>query len=100
MHAGLRAGDSDLSELGLPGRGVDSLAPNMRFAVLVDAESTQYNLMEAIVEELAKFGTTSIRCVYGDFTKGQLFPWKQVALDLSSESAHMASLASLAFFPM
>ena len=37
----------------------------IRYAVLVDAENTQHSRMELVMEELAKYGTTSIRFVYG-----------------------------------
>ena len=65
--------------------------PPIRYAVLVDAENTQYSRMAFVMEELAKFGTTSIRLVYGDFTKASLLPWRGVALDLSFRSVNAFS---------
>jgi len=65
-----------------------------RYAVLVDAENTQYSRMELVMEELAKFGTTSIRLVYGDFTKPSLSPWRTVALDLSFRSVNAFSFTA------
>jgi len=65
-----------------------------RYAVLVDAENTQYSRMELVMDELANFGTTSIRLVYGDFTKQHLSPWRTVALDLSFRSVNAFSFTA------
>jgi len=66
----------------------------VRYAVLVDAENTQYSRMEYVMEELAKYGATSIRLVYGDFTKQALLPWRSVALNLSFRSVNAFSFTS------
>ena len=46
------------------------------------------------MEELAKYGTTSIRFVYGDFTKPSLRAWRSIALDLSFRSVNAFSFTS------
>ena len=66
----------------------------IRYAVLVDAENTQHSRMELVMEELAKYGTTSIRFVYGDFTKQSLRAWRSIALDLSFRSVNAFSFTS------
>jgi DUF971 family protein len=79
----------------IPQRTLRMVAPApIRYAVLVDAENTQYSRMEPIMEELAKYGATSIRLVYGDFTKQSLFPWRSVALDLSFRSVNAFSFTA------
>ena len=65
-----------------------------RYAVLVDAENTQHSRMDFVMEELAKFGATSIRLVYGDFTKPTLSPWRTVALNLSFRSVNAFSFTA------
>lgn len=66
----------------------------IRYAVLVDAENTQHSRMELVMEELAKYGATSIRFVYGDFTKQSLRAWRSIALDLSFRSVNAFSFTS------
>ena len=53
------------------------------FAVLVDAENSSWRKMEPILEEIAKFGDTTVRRVYGDFTMASLAEWRRVSLELS-----------------
>mmetsp|Transcript_63473 Transcript_63473/g.124644 ORF Transcript_63473/g.124644 Transcript_63473/m.124644 type:complete len:317 (-) Transcript_63473:112-1062(-) len=54
------------------------------YAVLVDAENAQHSSLELIMEEIATMGAdATVRRVYGDFTKPNLAPWKQVSLELS-----------------
>ena len=53
------------------------------YAVLVDAENSSWRKMEPILEEIAKFGDTTVRRVYGDFTMPELKAWRDVSLDLS-----------------
>ena len=61
--------------------------PQRKYAVLVDAENSSWRKMEPILEEIAKFGDTTVRSrqrrVYGDFTMPELKAWRDVSLDLS-----------------
>ncbi|KAJ1485115.1 limkain-b1-type NYN domain-containing protein, partial [Baffinella frigidus] len=52
-------------------------------AVLVDAENSSWRKMEPILNEIALFGDTTVRRVYGDFTMSRLAEWRKVSLDLS-----------------
>eukprot|EP00966_Prymnesium_polylepis_P004244 97206-Prymnesium_polylepis.1 len=102
---------------GWPRMAVTAPSTVVRYAVLVDAENTQYSRMEYVMEvresrahkrrsrpiarpcpiarqELAKYGATSIRLVYGDFTKQALLPWRSVALNLSFRSVNAFSFTS------
>lgn len=48
-------------------------------AVLVDADNVSYSRMGAVLTEVARFGTASVKRVYGDWTKPSLSSWKPVA---------------------
>lgn len=53
---------------------------NSRLAVLIDADNTfsVIPLLEELFEEISKFGNTSIRRIYGDWTDTRLNRWKEV----------------------
>ncbi len=48
-------------------------------AVLVDADNVSHSRMGAVLTEVARFGTASVKRVYGDWTKPALSRWKPVA---------------------
>lgn len=48
-------------------------------AVLVDADNVSHSRMGAVLTEVARFGTASVKRVYGDWTKPGLSSWKSVA---------------------
>ena len=48
-------------------------------AVLVDADNVSHSRMGAVLTEVARFGTASVKRVYGDWTKPSLSRWKPVA---------------------
>lgn len=53
---------------------------NLRLAVLIDADNT-FNvipIIEELFEEISKFGNTSIRRIYGDWTQQNLIRWKEI----------------------
>ena len=51
--------------------------------VLIDADNTKLSAIPAILEEIAKFGATSVRRAYGDWSSSNLNGWKRVMLDHS-----------------
>ncbi|MBM7831966.1 hypothetical protein JOE59_002671 [Agromyces cerinus] len=53
--------------------------PNDLLAVLVDADNVPPSKIGAVLTEVARFGTASVKRVYGDWTKPNLSSWKQVA---------------------
>lgn len=48
-----------------------------RLAVLIDADNTSPRYVRALLDELASFGTASVRRAYGDWTTPQLGGWKR-----------------------
>ncbi|WP_166872807.1 NYN domain-containing protein [Salinibacterium sp. ZJ450] len=53
--------------------------PNDLLAVLVDADNVPPSKIGAVLAEVARFGTASVKRVYGDWTKPNLGSWKPVA---------------------
>ena len=52
-------------------------------AVLIDADNAQASVTEAVLSEVAKFGTSSVKRIYGDWTRPNLSSWKAVLLECS-----------------
>jgi uncharacterized LabA/DUF88 family protein len=53
-----------------------STSDTTRLAVLIDADNTTASLTTALLEEIAKYGTPTIKRAYGDWTTQQLVGWK------------------------
>jgi uncharacterized protein (TIGR00288 family) len=51
------------------------LIGSARLAVLIDADNTSPKYAEALLDELAKYGTPTIKRAYGDFTRPNLSGW-------------------------
>ncbi len=50
----------------------------LRLAVLIDADNAQASVIEALLEEVARFGDAVVRRIYGDFTAPTSAAWKKV----------------------
>ena len=48
-------------------------------AVLIDADNVAASKIDAVLSEVARFGTASVKRIYGDWTNTQLSTWKQAA---------------------
>lgn len=55
----------------------------VKLAVLIDADNASAKMLPALLVEIAKFGTASVRRAYGDWTGSLLQPWKSHLLDHS-----------------
>jgi len=51
--------------------------PTKRLAVLIDADNAQAAVIEALLEEVARFGEATVRRIYGDFTTTSSSSWKK-----------------------
>lgn len=49
--------------------------PDNHIAVLSDAENVSPRNIEGVLQELSKYGTTSVRWIYGDWSSPQLAGW-------------------------
>ena len=54
---------------------------NLRLAVLIDAENVPRNCIKSVMEELAIYGTPTIKRIYGDWTNPSMSGWKQSLLE-------------------
>lgn len=50
---------------------------NAKVAVLIDADNAQALVAENILKEIARYGTTTVKRAYGDWTTPDLGPWKE-----------------------
>jgi hypothetical protein len=55
-------------------------ADAIRLAVLIDSDNTTASLTTELLEEVAKYGTPTIKRAYGDWTTPQLAGWKEELL--------------------
>lgn len=53
----------------------------LRLAVLIDADNIPRKTIKAIMEEIAIYGTPTLKRMYGDFTKPELSGWKTELLE-------------------
>ena len=47
-----------------------------RFAVLIDADNASSSVVREVLEEVAKYGTATVKRAYGDWTTQNLVGWK------------------------
>src|SRR3954469_25332042 len=57
-----------------------STSDTTRLAVLIDSDNTTASLTTELLEEIAKYGTPTIKRAYGDWTTQQLVGWKDELL--------------------
>jgi len=48
-----------------------------RLAMLIDADNASANLIEELLQEVAKYGTAHVKRIYGDWTNTRLNKWKE-----------------------
>lgn len=54
---------------------------DMRLAVLIDSDNVPYAYVKEMLEELARYGTPTIKRIYGDWTSPNVSGWKGVLLE-------------------
>jgi uncharacterized LabA/DUF88 family protein len=54
-----------------------------KLAVLIDADNTPAAIIEGLLAEIAKYGISSVKRIYGDWTSPNLKGWKEVLLEHS-----------------
>ena len=54
---------------------------NLRLAVLIDAENVPRNCIKNVMEEIAIYGTPTIKRIYGDWTSPMISGWKNSLLE-------------------
>ena len=56
-------------------------SPDLRLAVLIDADNVPYANVKEMLEEIERYGTPTIKRIYGDWTQPTLSGWKKVLLE-------------------
>ena len=54
-----------------------------KLAVLIDADNAQPSIVDGLLSEIAKYGTATVKRIYGDWTLSGLKGWKEVLLQYS-----------------
>lgn len=54
---------------------------DLNLAVLIDADNIPYSNIKGMLDEIAKFGTPTIKRIYGDWTKPTVSGWKPALLE-------------------
>ena len=54
---------------------------DIRLAVLIDADNAPRRYLKEVMEEIAVYGTPTIKRIYGDWTNPRLEGWKKVLLE-------------------
>ncbi|MEJ2113794.1 MAG: NYN domain-containing protein [Flavobacteriaceae bacterium] len=52
-----------------------------KFAVLIDGDNIPSKYIKEMMEEIAKYGTPTIKRIYGDWTNPRLAKWKSILLE-------------------
>ncbi len=58
-----------------------AVANQPKLAVLIDADNTQPAIVEGLLAEVAKYGVSSVKRIYGDWTSTNLRSWKERLLE-------------------
>lgn len=53
----------------------------VRIAVLIDADNISHQYLQAMMQEIARYGNPTIKRIYGDWTRPNLSGWKSHLLD-------------------
>lgn len=54
---------------------------NTKLAVLIDGDNVPSKYIKEMMEEITKYGTPTIKRIYGDWTKPHLSKWKAILLE-------------------
>ncbi len=60
---------------------MEEASSDLRLAVLIDADNVPYANVKAMLAEIARYGTPTIKRIYGDWTQPALSGWKKVLLE-------------------
>lgn len=57
------------------------MVKDIKLAVLIDGDNVPSRYVKEMMQEITKYGTPTIKRIYGDWTKPQLSKWKNVLLE-------------------
>ncbi|WP_299925832.1 NYN domain-containing protein [uncultured Nocardioides sp.] len=67
---------------------MDATVSSDRIAVMIDADNTRPSYAEALLSEVAKYGTPTIKRVYGDWTNPHLTQWSRKLNSMGLRAMH------------
>ncbi|MDO5734156.1 MAG: NYN domain-containing protein [Eubacteriales bacterium] len=73
---------------------MDEVLKDTRLAVLIDADNISHHYVEAMMQEIARYGNPTIKRIYGDWTKPNLSGWKSLLLDYAISPAQQFAYTS------
>ena len=57
------------------------MTKDTKLAVLIDGDNVPHKYTKELMEEITKYGTPTIKRIYGDWTKPYLTKWKKILLE-------------------
>jgi uncharacterized LabA/DUF88 family protein len=78
----------------LPFSSQSSETSQAKLAVLIDADNTQPAIIEGLLDEVAKYGISSVKRIYGDWTSTNLRSWKDRLLEYAIQPIQQFSYTS------
>ncbi|WP_418263368.1 NYN domain-containing protein [Flavobacterium faecale] len=60
---------------------MSQIVPELKLAVLIDADNVPYSNVKGMMEEITKYGTPTTKRIYADWTKPNASGWKAVLLE-------------------
>ncbi len=73
---------------------MDTAGDTAKLAVLIDSENAQLVIIEALLAEVAKYGTAHVKRAYGDWTGAGLRGWKDLLLAQSIQPIQQFAYAT------
>ena len=61
----------------------DTMDNTTKLAVLIDADNAQASIIRELLAEISRYGTASVKRIYGDWTTEKLKGWKNVLNELA-----------------
>lgn len=68
--------------------------PNLKLAVLIDADNAQASIIGELLAEVSRYGTATIKRAYGDWTTQNLRSWKDVLHSMALQPIQQFSYTS------
>jgi uncharacterized LabA/DUF88 family protein len=78
----------------LPFSGSPFESSQAKLAVLIDADNTRPAIIEGLLDEVAKYGVSSVKRIYGDWTSTNLRSWKDRLLEFAIQPIQQFSYTS------
>jgi hypothetical protein len=70
------------------------MTKDTKLAVLIDGDNIPAKYIKEMMEEITKYGTPTIKRIYGDWTNPRLSKWKEVLLETAITPVQQYSYTS------